>query len=1007
MLRIQTKVFVFVWVLVVPLCVSWAQLPNISFELITIREGLPSNTVLCATKDRQGFMWFGTRHCPTRYDGTTFRHFEDFQTELVMGVAADSSNSIWVATDLSGICKIDALTRQMKPVPLATTKEHKQTSAFFIDSYGQGWYSDMSGVNRVHLKTHQSVHYAFRQTTYVWVKGSFLEDPHRTLWVVGSDNGLFRYDRTKDAFTCVLGADAKDQHRRTPFVFSQGSTDQDGMLWLGTYGQGLLQYNPQSGEYKQFNIPNAPNTISSVAAGIDENGRPILWIGAEERLGIFRPDEGRFYWFPNLLSNAYKVHYIYRDATEGIVWVCTSEGILKYNPHSNLIQSIQIPPDIVRLPVTVTTFLADQTDSTGETFWLGLSHTGMLRWNRKTQTFTLVAYPPNTSAPETRWMVQQADGTIWIGVNQWSYHRPGLYVYSPSSGQFLQTPQSQQANRFFSVPFFMYGLMDPQSRLWIGNSDEGIRVLAPSGKEVTPWDSVSQYRQLLANNNLVNDILMDHKGRMWLATYRGIYYADAIGQRFLNIDSANAAVQRDCPAVNSLYEDSQGNLWAARWGGITMTDSTGKLQLLLTTKDYSYDRENRGIVEDAWGNIWIGNYEGVLRYNPATKQLLRFTANDGLLNNNTLDHLYIQKGRELLIGQRNGINLLLINKLHNLVKPPAIEISSFKIHDRDYFTDFSKPIYLKRTDNAFRVDFGVLNYRKVQDNQYAYFLEGLDNGWTNSGNRHEVSYNNLAPGHYVLHLKAGDGLGNWNPDVRSLIIVVQPAYYETWLFKCLVIIACASLLYGFYRYRINQLLSLQRVRDQISADLHDEIGSSLSGISIMSTLAQEKLQVQHPSAPFLQRIIEESRLISTSLDDIVWSINPKNDDLANLIARMTRYASELFEAKGIAYTIRVPDQLQQIKLSMEKRRDFYLLFKEVTNNLIKHSDCKHAWIEIQFIHPYLQLFVRDDGVGFDVQERTERNGLQNLQKRSVKLHGKLTIETGHGQGTRVQLKFPV
>ncbi|MBT1712526.1 hypothetical protein KK062_30100, partial [Fulvivirgaceae bacterium PWU5] len=152
--------------------------------------------------------------------------------------------------------------------------------------------------------------------------------------------------------------------------------------------------------------------------------------------------------------------------------------------------------------------------------------------------------------------------------------------------------------------------------------------------------------------------------------------------------------------------------------------------------------------------------------------------------------------------------------------------------------------------------FIALNYRKKHDNVYAYYLEGFEKDWNHSGSQHRAYYTNLSPGRYTLHLKAGDALGHWSTEAAIVQLEVLPAYYETAWFRTLVFLVICGLLYGLYRYRINQLLRLQHVRNRISADLHDELGSSLSGISIMGALAKKDLPVTHPSASFVERMVE-------------------------------------------------------------------------------------------------------------------------------------------------------
>jgi len=238
-------------------------------------------------------------------------------------------------------------------------------------------------------------------------------------------------------------------------------------------------------------------------------------------------------------------------------------------------------------------------------------------------------------------------------------------------------------------------------------------------------------------------------------------------------------------------------------------------------------------------------------------------------------------------------------------------------------------------------------------------------------------------------------------------IVVLPAFYQTLLFKILISLLIAGILYAFYRYRINQLLHLQQVRNRISADLHDELGSTLSGISIMGSLAKKELSNQTGTGVLVDRIMEDVRQISSSLDDIVWNISPKNDSLSSLVARITRYASELFEAKQIAFTLDIPEALEDLKLSMEQRRNIYLIFKESVNNLVKYSKCTEAFVKIRVEKRNVYLIVKDNGVGFDPGSSTDRNGIRNMKFRARSLKGAVDIRSEQGSGTSIILQFPL
>lgn len=993
-------VAVFVLGFVFATMVAEAQLPLINFEVITSKNGLPSNTVLSATRDRQGFMWFGTRQCPVRYDGVSFKAFTDYTTNFVTGIQADKSNNIWFASDRSGVSVIDSSTRKMRPVLKQKLDGDNATGFFFIDSRGDGWYSDHQGVNRIDLHTHRVQHYPFRQTSFVWTKASFLEDVNANLWVIGRDNGLFKFDRDSDTLLCVLGADNNDAGQYKDLVMSAGIADAHGYLWLATYNYGLLKFNTRSHSVEAFATGRQENEILAVEEGEDENGNRILWVGDNLSVGVFRPEQKKFFFFEDILARPYQVFDIYRDQDK-IVWICTSDGILKYHPAGNTIQTIEISNELMDAG-EITFIHQDRRKGKDHLFYLGMSNNTLLIWDRLANEFTRIEYP--AEAAETKWIRQDANGLLWIGTNRWDYVRPGIFLFDPATLRFSQNAATRKANQLFSVPFFMYGQIHGD-RLWVGNSDEGIHAINMNGEEVTPW-SKDEMQSLVSDNNLINDMILDDSGKIFIGAYAGIFQYDDSKKVFINIDPAALPDEADDQTVNSLLL-SDSCVWAARWGSLTRTARGGEMQAIGLKSGFA-DREIKGLAIDYKGDVWIGNHEGLYCYQTASRKLIRFTMNDGLVSNNTCDRIFsTQSKRELLIGHDEGLNIVNVNALAETSQPPRLVITSFKVHQSEYTVDASKGISLTPDDNVFSVDFVALNYRKQDDNQYAYYLEGFESEWNDIGSNHMAYYTNLNPGQYVLHLRARDSRGNWNGQDLHLSIEVMPAFYQTAWFKLMIIVLVSGALYAFYRYRINQLLHLQQVRNRISADLHDELGSTLSGISIMGTLAQKHISDPVTSGTLVERIMDDVRQISGSLDDIVWNISPKNDSLSSLVARMTRYSSELFEAKEISFNLSIPKDIDGIRLSMEQRRNIYLIFKESVNNLVKYSLCSQASVKIEIDHGKLHLTVQDNGVGFDPSVPTDRNGLRNLHDRARKLKARIDIRSAKGEGTSISLLLPI
>jgi signal transduction histidine kinase len=208
--------------------------------------------------------------------------------------------------------------------------------------------------------------------------------------------------------------------------------------------------------------------------------------------------------------------------------------------------------------------------------------------------------------------------------------------------------------------------------------------------------------------------------------------------------------------------------------------------------------------------------------------------------------------------------------------------------------------------------------------------------------------------------------------------------------------------------RANELLQtrLQHIRNKIAQDLHDDIGSTLSSISILSDLAiKEKDSVQTMAT--MNEINIHSIQLMERMDDIVWSINPKNDTLENLMIRIKHFATTLFEARNIDYEIGIQANIHQVSIPMDFRQHIYLILKEGINNLVKYSGAGSAGIHIRFNEQALSMELRDNGKGFDPSVQYPGNGIQGMQNRAGAMNAKLEISSGAGAGTRLVLSVPL
>jgi signal transduction histidine kinase len=290
---------------------------------------------------------------------------------------------------------------------------------------------------------------------------------------------------------------------------------------------------------------------------------------------------------------------------------------------------------------------------------------------------------------------------------------------------------------------------------------------------------------------------------------------------------------------------------------------------------------------------------------------------------------------------------------------------------------------------------------------YYYMLEGINKDWVTAQNA-EAIYSYLPPGSYTFKVKCISPDGVPCKNITSFIIYIKPPFYKTWWFYLLCIVIISSAIYFIYRQRINKLLAVEKVRTRVARDLHDDMGSVLSTINILSTMAKTKMTDDTVKASeYIGKISDNSQRMMEAMDDIVWSIKPANDNMQKITARMREFATGILEAKDIELDFKADEKVNNVKLNMEARRDFFLIFKEAINNVAKYSHCSKCSIQISLHQHRLLLDVQDNGIGFDVNKADGGNGLSNMQKRAEALKGRVSIQSKHGEGTQVTLNLPV
>jgi signal transduction histidine kinase len=312
-------------------------------------------------------------------------------------------------------------------------------------------------------------------------------------------------------------------------------------------------------------------------------------------------------------------------------------------------------------------------------------------------------------------------------------------------------------------------------------------------------------------------------------------------------------------------------------------------------------------------------------------------------------------------------------------------------------------LVLSYDQNFISIEFSALDFSVPKRNRYSYILEGFQKSWTfTDGSSRTAIYTNLPAGEFTFMVKGTNSDGIWNENATSIRIIINPPFYQTWWFITLVVIIIVFFIYYLGTIRVKSQLEIEKLKSKIASDLHDIIGAGLTEISILSEVAERS--EGHSSSVVkkdLQKISETARQLVDSMSDIVWVVNPQRDSLHDLIVKLKDSYDEFFSSIGISFQVNNVEKSDDIKLPMDYKQNLLLMFKEAINNAIKHSGCKKLILEASYKNDVIEIVLKDDGSGFDLNKVKFGNGIKNMENRAKKIKGKLSWKSEVGGGTTV------
>jgi signal transduction histidine kinase len=323
-------------------------------------------------------------------------------------------------------------------------------------------------------------------------------------------------------------------------------------------------------------------------------------------------------------------------------------------------------------------------------------------------------------------------------------------------------------------------------------------------------------------------------------------------------------------------------------------------------------------------------------------------------------------------------------------------------------------LVLSSHHNHITFEFSAITYRNAGI-RYSYFLKGLEKGYSIPDQTNFVVYPSLPPGSYTFNVRLTDEAGKQSGEPIRYVFVIRPSFYQTTWFKLLVIASLLGIVMSLYtlrkRYRERQKRLMQKLRTEeqnkirikTAQDFHDEMGNKLARITVLSDILKSKLPANEEVQGIAKKIQDNAALLYQGTKDIIWSLNPKNDNLYFLLTHVNDFAVDLFHDTEIEFeNINVNEEFNKYFLPMDYARNIMMICKEALTNILKHSQCTKAMVEAGlFEGNKIMLIIADNGKGFNVNNTEYGNGLHNIRQRAEYLKAHMEIDSNESTGTRI------
>ena len=758
------------------------------FRHYNIENGMSSNVVNDILQDRKGYIWIGTDNGLNCFDGIGFTFYQkgnpsypELATNTVSALCEAPDNCLWLGTN-RGVYIYNKERNRITAFDTQTTDGvsiHSLVRKIICDATGKIWIATRGqGVFSYAPDEKRLVNYPITDSgNYIY---ALLCDGKNRVWAA-AENRLYRWSREEEHFEAFPVKDNVEAIRSMALW-----EDEDGYVWMGTWGQGVWCIDPHTGETRKYLVPGSGKGVGHIHS-IHAYSSDILLIGSDDGLALLSRSTGQSRIYPyygeenKALSDKF-IYPILKDR-EGGIWIGTFYNGLNYlPPYSGQFEGYSPHTgDKLFEGTIVSRFCEDEKGNV----WVASDDGGLSCFVPALRRF--VDYPGRIMLKDDNIHALCLDGdNLWIGT-----YGKNLRILNLKTGAIKDYREKEpEGISIYSI------FKDPDGTIWTGSMTAVCRYDRETDRLVHLKDVKS----------LVIDINMDSEGNLWVATQGdGLYRYRPDKDEWKAYGGAEGIPD---PQVNYLFVDKQDRLWAATGGGLCLYRKEDD-RFVLQPLDIPNDCINAILEGDDC--MWLTTGKGLVKYMPELGTAQVFTRSDGLQSEAFLPaSAWKTKQGYIYIGSTNGFNRFHPRELKLNTLRPEVVVTGLDIFNRPIATgeegilpvsiDCMDELHLSYKDNVITLKFAALSYCTPQKNQYAYMLENFDKDWNYVGLQNNATYTNLPAGTYTFRVKASNNDNVWNEEGTSLRIVIHPPFYLSIPFKIAYLFLSLLALFLLIRY---------------------------------------------------------------------------------------------------------------------------------------------------------------------------------------------------------------